>query len=137
MYKILLAVDGSSFSSRATEEAIKIAQAFNGEVTVLTVAATPNISSMDLLAKVREKIKLEAQELLEETKTKFVDKGLEAKTVLEEGYPPSVICDIVENEDFDIVIVGRRGMGKFHEMVLGSVSNHVVHCANASVLVVK
>ena len=40
-------------------------------------------------------------------------------------------------EKFDIIIMGSRGMGKFKELILGSVSNKVLHHAKCSVMVVR
>ncbi len=36
-----------------------------------------------------------------------------------------------------MIIIGSRGLGKFKEMVLGSVSNKVLHHSKASVLIVR
>ncbi|NEO65320.1 MAG: universal stress protein, partial [Moorea sp. SIO4G2] len=36
-----------------------------------------------------------------------------------------------------LIVLGRRGLGGLKEMVLGSVSNYVVHHAPCSVLVVQ
>jgi nucleotide-binding universal stress UspA family protein len=42
-----------------------------------------------------------------------------------------------EDEDFDLIVMGSRGLGGIKEYILGSVSNQVVHEAKSPVLVVK
>jgi nucleotide-binding universal stress UspA family protein len=37
----------------------------------------------------------------------------------------------------DLIVIGRRGLRGLAEMFLGSVSNHVIHHAHCSVLVVQ
>ncbi|MDO9534330.1 MAG: universal stress protein [Bacillota bacterium] len=45
MYKILLAVDGSGHSHKTIEEVVKLAAGLKAEITVLTVAEVPNVTS--------------------------------------------------------------------------------------------
>jgi nucleotide-binding universal stress UspA family protein len=48
-----------------------------------------------------------------------------------------VICDVAEREAVDFVVVGSRGLGDVQRLMLGSVSDYVVHHAAAPVLVVR
>lgn len=47
------------------------------------------------------------------------------------------ICDYCRNNDADMVIVGRRGMGFLKGLILGSVSEKVLKNAPCTVVVVK
>jgi nucleotide-binding universal stress UspA family protein len=47
------------------------------------------------------------------------------------------ICECAEEVNADIVLVGSRGLGNIGSLVLGSVSERVVHKCPRSVLVVK
>jgi nucleotide-binding universal stress UspA family protein len=47
------------------------------------------------------------------------------------------ICDLAESWGADLIVLGRRGHKGITEILLGSVSNYVLHHAPASVLVVQ
>lgn len=53
------------------------------------------------------------------------------------GDPGREICVAARNWDADLIVVGRRGRSGLTEMVLGSVSNYVMHHAHCDVLVVQ
>ena len=45
--------------------------------------------------------------------------------------------DIAERKNFDLVVIGSRGMGAAKEIFLGSTSNYVLHKSKKPVLIVK
>ena len=47
------------------------------------------------------------------------------------------IVDIAERKNFDLIVIGSRGMGAAKEIFLGSVSNYVLHKSKKPVLVTK
>ncbi|MEC4895424.1 MAG: universal stress protein [Oscillatoria sp. PMC 1051.18] len=53
------------------------------------------------------------------------------------GDPGHVICNCAKNWGADLIIVGRRGRSGLSEILLGSVSNYVLHHATCAVLVVQ
>jgi nucleotide-binding universal stress UspA family protein len=53
------------------------------------------------------------------------------------GEPGPLICQIARDEAVDLVLVGRRGRSNLSELLLGSVSNYVMHHAPCSVLTVQ
>lgn len=53
------------------------------------------------------------------------------------GDPGPLICAIAQAEAVDLVLVGRRGRSGLSEILLGSVSNYVMHHAPCSVLTVQ
>jgi nucleotide-binding universal stress UspA family protein len=63
--------------------------------------------------------------------------GVKIETVIAEGDAASNIVVYARNGGFDTIIMGSRGVGRFKEMVLGSVSNKVLHHAKCSVMIVK
>jgi nucleotide-binding universal stress UspA family protein len=60
--------------------------------------------------------------------------GLETVSEARMGDPADVLCDIAEEHEADVLVVGNKGMGR---RVLGSVPNTVSHRAPCSVLIVK
>jgi nucleotide-binding universal stress UspA family protein len=53
------------------------------------------------------------------------------------GDPSDCICALARKLDADLIVVGRKDRSGLEELVLGSVSNSVVHHAPCSVLVVQ
>ena len=53
------------------------------------------------------------------------------------GEPGLQICEIASNREVDLIVVGRRGYKGLSEVLLGSVSNYVLHYASCSVLIVQ
>ncbi|MEL6554786.1 MAG: universal stress protein [Cyanobacteria bacterium J06621_11] len=62
--------------------------------------------------------------------------GITAQISQRFGRPGWEICDRAKNCEADLVIVGSHGRMGLSEMLLGSVSNYVMHHATCSVLVV-
>ena len=53
------------------------------------------------------------------------------------GHPPTEIVEAASKTGVDLVVLGARGLGPLGRLVLGSVSDRVVHHAPCPVLVVK
>jgi nucleotide-binding universal stress UspA family protein len=71
---------------------------------------------------------------LRDVEEKAKARGLETTSEAREGDPADVLCDIAEQHNADLLIVGNRGMQR---RVLGSVPNSVSHKAPCSVVIVK
>lgn len=65
------------------------------------------------------------------------DRAIAAEFDYKMGDPGHWICKTAENWQADLVIVGRRGRSGLAEVLLGSVSNYVVHHAPCAVLVIQ
>ncbi|HZC49716.1 MAG TPA: universal stress protein [Nitrososphaeraceae archaeon] len=139
--KILVPVDGSENSFRALEHAIFLSRKIEGTQTTVThiIEGPPSvyIYSPKVMEKVRADYKSESTKILERCKDMANKSGINIHTVLIEGDPASKIIRYSEMEKFDIIIIGSRGMGQFKEMILGSISNKVLHHAKCSVMVVR
>ncbi len=46
------------------------------------------------------------------------------------------ILDVAEAEKADLLVMGRRGLGRVREVLLGSVSQKVLHHADCKVVIV-
>jgi len=53
------------------------------------------------------------------------------------GNSGKMIVDFTEKYNFDMIVMGSRGMGSAKEVFLGSTSNHVLHKSKIPVLIVK
>ncbi|OMO51900.1 Universal stress protein A [Corchorus capsularis] len=65
------------------------------------------------------------------------DKMIKAETLILEGDPKDKICEISEEMNVDLLVVGSRGLGKIKRAFLGSVSDYCAHHANCPTLIVK
>ncbi len=143
MYKILVATDGSVQSRTTIDEAARIAAPLKAEVTVLAVVEGPEsmtyASSIptDVMSRVRQDQEKYYAKAVEEAKAKLAEKGVKARTLVLRGDPVDLICGTAENENADLIVVGRRRLSKLEGMFLGSVSNKVMLNAKTSVMVVK
>lgn len=122
--RILVGVDGSDNSTWALMEAISISKKFSGHVKVITIYKRGGVDGAT-------KTQLKAKQLLGEEE---IDSSLEA---ILGSNPSRALVDTAKNENFDLIVVGSRGLGNAAAFLLGSVSKQVVSKASCDVLVVK
>lgn len=140
MDKILMATDGSKHSKKTIEQTIKLAKKFDPEVTILYVIEVNPQQGYDFFASYRakeEELVSSGENVLKKTAEAFKEQGIIVKTRLEKGNPSDIICDISQKENYDLVIMGGRGLGKISGVLLGSVSNAVVNCLHNNIMIIK
>ena len=138
--KILVPVDGSDNSLRALDAALLLSEKLGSEVTAIHVMEdipVLHIQSEKLLRKLIDDFKKESQLILSKASDIATKKGISLNTKLLQGNAGSTILDFCENGKFDVIVMGSRGMGKFKELVLGSVSSKVVHHAPCPVMIIR
>lgn len=139
MYKnILLAVDGSDHSERATQQAINIASLVEGShIEVVLVADFSKAKNEVLHSQGKEELELARRKKLAPIEELIQANEIDYHINILHGDPgPTIVSHANENE-FDLLIIGSRGLNTLQEMVLGSVSHKVVKRADCPVLVVK
>lgn len=137
---ILVPVDGSDNSYRALDAALLFSEKLGSNITAVHVmeqVPITHIGSEKLLSEFLEAYKKENQDILSKCSEIATQKGLTIKTLLLQGNPASVILDYSKQEKFDLLIMGSRGMGKFKELILGSVSSKIVHHSTCAVLLIR
>ncbi|MBB3002247.1 nucleotide-binding universal stress UspA family protein [Paraburkholderia tropica] len=146
MYKqILVAVDGSRSGRRALDEAIKIAQATGGAITVLYVVQHParlvDISTGFAEEQTRHAAEADvATEALDEAKTALADAGVNGSTRAADSNGEevaAVIYRIAAEEDADLVVMGTRGLSGVKRILLGSVAESFLRTADRPVMLVR
>lgn len=137
---VLVPVDGSDNSYRALDAALLLSEKLGSSITVVNVmeqVPITHIESEKLLSELLEAYKKENQEILSKCSDIAHQKGITIKTVLLQGNPAPVILDYSKKENFDLVIMGSRGMGKFKELILGSVSSKIVHHSPCAIMIIR
>jgi len=145
--KILLAVDGSAYSDAAVEEVAHRPWPPKSEVKVITAAETPIIVGMEPWAAspeyfehLEKSVRDAAKGVIESALVKLkatADKSLQISSEIIQGSPRQVIVEEAERWNADLVVMGSRGLGTWNRLLLGSVSNSVVHHVNCSVEIVR
>lgn len=137
MKKILLPVDGSDNSIRAMEMARDLAELSGAKLTVLYVSDIGKYATTIYKAYHVEKFVEKGGEVLESIVEKLGDYKKEVEKLHLVGNAAGVIITTAEEEGFDLIVMGSRGLGAFSRALLGSVSNKVLNHSQVSVLIVK
>jgi len=142
MKKILVAVDGSEHAEKAMLKAKELGELNNCEVTLLNVvddviANNPYIVAKDQQEVIEKAFVDEGETVLKEALEKFEPYSGIVNTELKYGEPAKTIIEKAENEDYNLVVMGSRGLNAFSRAMLGSKSNKVVNHIGVSVLIVK
>ncbi len=149
MYKkILLATDGSPHANNAAEKAVKFQKIWDSKVLIihsikdnrLPSEIYPNIETLYAKYSTLEEVYQEAgKKLLNKTKNMFGENQNSVETrLIEEEPPEDYIKRVVEEENFDLVILGSRGQhSKVKKVFLGTVSSKVSTNTPCDVLIVK
>ena len=122
--RILVGYDDSLQSKKALKEAITISKHFSGFIKVVNVYERG------------KKKEAEAAILVAEQNLKQEQVAHESLVVLGSN-PAKVLVIMAKQENFELIAVGSRGLGRKVSMLLGSVSKQVVSNAYCNVLVVK
>ena len=139
MKKILVPTDASEYSQRALKTALELARKFNAEVELLFVMHEPIVynSNVDVYIISPEQIEQEGKFALQATLDRIDISNVTLKRKIIRGRPAKVILQEIENENIDLVVMGRCGYGALTDCLLGSVSQRVLYGAKCSVLIVK
>jgi nucleotide-binding universal stress UspA family protein len=110
------------------------------EVGLLHVvnAARPELDHLpyEVRNKAVEELHAEANALLERSATALREAGFSVSTRVEEGVPGKTICSIYQEDDFEVVVVGRHGLGSVDDSMLSIVTNYILHHCPGHVLLV-
>lgn len=139
--RVILAVDGSENSKRAVEMVKKLAG--NGSLHVAVVhVVQPVYQTVGAYGYFEIPSLLEVQEetgrkILADTYAELAETGAEVETHLVIGRIGEEICELAREGGYDLIVVGRRGISRLGEVVLGSVSEYVIRHSHLPVLVVQ
>ncbi len=131
--RILVAVDGSENSTRATAAAVAVAERYGSEIIVLNVILG---RTYDQFKTVAEK---KAREIVDREVEVARGRGVKARWEVLPSADSIVgqIVDYADREKADLIAMGSRGIGGFKRMIIGSVSSGVLTHARCPVLVVR
>jgi nucleotide-binding universal stress UspA family protein len=155
--RILVALgDEQAVNEKVLAEAIAIAQTSQGTLNLLHVLFPPSsgfpdpiyltadgmhstvsTESFQLYLSEWQTLQKDTQKMLDEQSSKLMQQGLTAEWTQAIGDPAKQICKIAKDWKADLILLGRHNRSGIEELLIGSVSNYVMHHAKCSVIAVQ
>jgi len=142
--RVLVGIDGSPDALAAARflASLALADASVKLVAVLEPPATP--ADVVMTPQLVDAVQRTQEARREELRRALADAGAVLKGVaasvdasVVEGHPGSVLVKTAAEGNHDLIVVGSRGLGAMQRLLLGSVSETVLHEARCPVLIVK
>jgi nucleotide-binding universal stress UspA family protein len=150
--KILLAIDDSKYSIRAIEKVMEFQKSWNSIVVMFHSIKHPStvlLSSMAIPSgygtyyvnerELEHELEKIGDELINTKKEIFNNNKLPVETrLITDEAPEDYIKRIVEEERFDLVVIGTKGIhSKLNQLLLGTVAHKVIKHSPCDVLIIR
>jgi nucleotide-binding universal stress UspA family protein len=153
--KTLVAIDSSTISKAVFDKALDLAKTTGASIMLLHVLSSEegmpylptnfgreyyaglSSKALEIYQQQCKEIENQGLKLLQSFASQAIAAGVSTEFTQNQGSPGKIICDLAINWQADLIIMGRRGRAGINELILGSVSNYVLHHAGCSVLVVQ
>jgi len=136
--RILVAVDGSESAKRAFKRSVYLAQRCNSKLVIIHVVLDSTYGGDSAATfQLIEELKERGKNLLDESKKEAMRNGVQVETLLRLGDHAQVLIETANKGDYELIMMGSRGLSPFKELLLGSVSFKVIHHARCPVMVVR
>jgi nucleotide-binding universal stress UspA family protein len=155
--KILVAIDNSALSNAIFEQALDLAKAMQASLLLVHSLSGEEESSPIPLGHRLDSIywapgteinletwkaawqhyEAHSLEQLQQLAGQANAVGIQAEFRQLLGRPGKVICKVAQQWNADLIVLGSHGRSGLTEMMMGSVSNYVMHQAPCAVLVLK
>ena len=137
--KILVPVDGSSYSIKGAEHAACLAGELKTSLSSITILRVINLALFEKRLKEGIDPEGEAEKILEEAKSIFLQAGVPEgliSTKIRLGQPAEEI--LKEADGYNLFVMGRKGRAAIKDFLLGGVSSTVLHrCQNPTIAIVS
>ena len=139
--KLLICVDLSDSTEVLVKKIEQLCQSLNAKVWLLHNAQpepdnvafrVDPIEARESLAKEFHDQHRQIQQLAE----RFRKSGVEATALLVHGKTIDVILTVATDLDIDVIVIGSHGYGAMYQLLVGSISEGVLHGSNKPVLVI-
>lgn len=138
--KLLVPIDGSDNSFRALDHAIFLSKKISAQITALRVMEhlpLVYVQSQRTMDTILSKYLEESESILKKSRDIGEKNGVRIESKLRKGDAASNILNYSKKEDYDTIIMGRRGTGTLRQLVLGSTSTKVLNHSDCTVVIVK
>lgn len=140
MKPVVVGVDDSQGARAALRWALSYAQQMKAPVVAVAAVQLPqivgraaNLEELGRIGDVKTSATARLQEIVDQERER--DSTVAVTIHVAEGHPVDVL--VKESSDAQLLVVGARGAGMFHRLLLGSVSTGVLHHADCSVVIVR
>jgi nucleotide-binding universal stress UspA family protein len=134
--KILVATDGSKFSSIAINKAIDFAKAYGGSLVVVSVVDVPTEFYAEAPQAVEDMVR-KAKEYTAAVREQAEAAGVKAETYVGEAETFEAIVKLAKDQAVNMIVVGSHGRTGLRRLLMGSVTEKVIGHATCPVLVAK
>lgn len=134
---ILVPIDFSEVANNALGHAVKIAELYNNEITLLHIIDDGFLGglftseSKDNL--IKEAVNIKLDRIIDDI---HKTKSIKVNKIIKEGSIAKTIADVAEEGNFDSVIMGSNGASGI-EQIIGSNASKVIKYSTVPVVVVK
>jgi nucleotide-binding universal stress UspA family protein len=133
--KILFPLDRSREAQEAIAVAIDLVQKYQSQLILLSVVETP-----DLEAEANDDPAMrspdEIDRLLHSAQALFAKRGIQAEILQRQGKPAFTICDVADELNVNLIVMGSHGVGLDVEHTSESVASRVINLSPCPVLIV-
>ncbi len=141
--RILIPIDGSEAAWHALAQARALGEKFDSAITIIHVIephyALPAVAisgEAPFITVSIEEIETTGYKLIEMARQRM--HGYEPlETTLEFGHPAQRIIDLAKEEEYDLIVMGSRGLSSIAGFFQGSTSATVAHYSTIPVMLVK
>lgn len=134
--RIVIAVDGSDEARQAARRGLQLAQVFDAAVDVLSVVEQKALRLTETSAE-KDQLRERGEAALTEIEELASEFGQTVTTKLLEGKPAVRISDYADEQNADLIVVGRQGLTGLGRRLLGGVTERVLHRSDVPVLVIS
>ena len=140
--KILIPMDGSGYSMRVGEYGVRLAKAYGMKIVSLYVIDERTLTTVGRLGdgeleKVRRNLRREGETCLHYVEELASQEGVDFASRIMEGSPHRVIVELAEQEDVDLILIGKVGQRGPRRILIGSVTERVLEATKRPVLVMR
>jgi nucleotide-binding universal stress UspA family protein len=136
MFKtVLFPVDQSRETREAADIVANLVKTYNSRLVLLSVVEKSPSGEEPPTAGVMSSAETVAK-LLQGAQSLFSQQGIEAEVMEREGMPSFTICDVADEIDANLIVMGCRGLGLTEEGAAESVTTRVINLAPCAVLVI-
>jgi nucleotide-binding universal stress UspA family protein len=140
--KILWPTDFSEPSYEALEVAVKMAETFHGELTLLHVippipalTGPESPASFDV-SRYQAELERTAEKMMDQVREKRIPKSVRTGRLVAQGSPPLEIARVAEEKDMDLIVIATRGESALKHVFFGSVADKVMRHSLIPVLII-
>lgn len=142
-FKVLVPLDGPGWAERAIPHAMRVARSCDAELILLHVYKPPMHDFTDQIALAGatdydHDIKERIEQYLTSKQNELTAVGINAHYAIVEGTSPAAaICDFINRENIDLVVMSTHGRSRLARFLFGSVAQKVMQSVRTPVMLVR